>query len=99
MLIVDENETNVELLAMYIKPQNYELLKAYDGEQALEIVKNQNPDLILLDLMMPKVSGYEVCQQIKSDPKTALIPVVIVSALRELDDKIKAIEMGADDYL
>lgn len=99
VLIVDDNETNVELIAMHLKPLPYDLRRAYDGEQALAMVVRDEPDLILLDLMMPKISGYEVCQRLKSDPKTAFIPIVIVTALRELDDKIRAIEIGADDFL
>lgn len=99
ILIVDDNETNVELITMHLKPFQYEIFKAYDGEQALNMISRVPPDLILLDLMMPKISGYEVCQKIKSDPKTALIPVIIITALRELSDKIKAIEFGADDFL
>lgn len=84
---------------MHLKPLNCDIRKAYDGDQALESVQNDEPDLILLDLMMPKISGYEVCQKLKSNSQTALVPIVIISALRELDDKIKAIEMGADDFL
>ncbi len=99
VLIVDDNTTNVELLAAQLKPYGYDLDKAYDGEDALKKIESQAPDLILLDLMMPKLSGYEVCKKIKNDPKTQLIPVIVVTALKELDDKIKAIEMGADDFL
>ncbi|MCP5463502.1 MAG: response regulator [Deltaproteobacteria bacterium] len=99
ILVVDDNETNVELICMHLKPFPYEIIKAYNGEEALQKIQENEPDLILLDLMMPKVSGYEVCQKIKSDPKTALIPVIIITALRELDDKIKALELGADDFL
>ncbi len=99
ILIVDDNETNVELICMHLKPLNYEIRKAYDGDQALQMIKEQEPDLILLDLMMPRISGYEVCQRLKEDPKTAFIPIIIISALRELDDKIKAMELGADDFL
>lgn len=99
VLVVDDNETNVELICMHLKPFQYQITKAYDGEQALEIVENNPPDLILLDLMMPKMSGYEVCEKLKKNPKTAFIPIIIVTALRELDDKIKAIEFGADDFL
>ncbi len=99
ILIVDDNTTNVELLAAQLKPYNYDLDKAYDGEEALKKIEFHAPDLILLDLMMPKLSGYEVCKKIKNDPKTQLIPVIVVTALKELDDKIKAIEMGADDFL
>ncbi|MBI2339996.1 MAG: response regulator [Deltaproteobacteria bacterium] len=99
VLIVDDNPTNVELISVQLKPFNYEVRKAYSGEEALELVKQDPPDLILLDLMMPRMSGYEVCQILKTDPLTHLIPIVIVTALRELDDKIKAIELGADDFL
>ncbi|MBU0506025.1 MAG: HD domain-containing phosphohydrolase [bacterium] len=99
VLIVDDNETNVELICMHLKPLNYQIHKAYDGDQALQMVAKDEPDLILLDLMMPRISGYEVCQRLKSDPKTALIPIIIITALRELDDKIKAMDLGADDFL
>lgn len=99
VLIVDDNETNVELIGMHLKPYDYTILKAYDGDEALQMVEKHSPDLILLDLMMPKVSGYEVCQKLKADPKTTLIPIIIITALRELDDKIKAMELGADDFL
>lgn len=99
ILIVDDNQTNVELISMHLKPFDYTIRKAFDGVQALEMVEDEKPDLILLDLMMPRMSGYEVCQKLKSDPRTAFIPIVIVSALRELDDKLKAVELGADDYL
>lgn len=99
ILVVDDNETNVELICMHLKPFNYTIIKAYDGEEAMQRIHEHNPDLILLDLMMPKLSGYEVCQRVKSDPKTRLIPVIIITALRELDDKIKAMEFGADDFL
>lgn len=99
VLIVDDNPTNVELLHAYLKPQGYELDKAFDGEDALKKIEASPPDLILLDLMMPRLSGYEVCQKVKSDPRTQFIPVIVITALKELNDKIKAIEMGADDFL
>ncbi|MBF0105342.1 MAG: response regulator [Deltaproteobacteria bacterium] len=99
ILVVDDNETNVELICMHLKPYNYKIVKAYDGDEALQLIQNDPPDLILLDLMMPKVSGYEVCQKVKSNPLTTLIPIVIITALRELDDKIKAMQFGADDFL
>jgi putative two-component system response regulator len=99
ILIVDDNTTNVELLCAQLKPYGYELKIAYDGDEALKKIEQNPPDLILLDLMMPRVSGYEVCQKIKQDKKTQLIPVIVVTALKEISDKIKAIEMGADDFL
>lgn len=99
ILIVDDNPTNVELLYAQLKPYGYELIKAFDGEEALRKVEDSPPDLLLLDLMMPKISGYEVCEKIKNEPKTQLIPVIVITALKELEDKIKAIQMGADDFL
>lgn len=99
VLIVDDNTTNVELLLAQLRNYPYELQTAYDGEAALKSIENDPPDLVLLDLMMPKVSGYEVCQNIKTHKKTQFIPVIIITALKELEDKIRAIEMGADDFL
>lgn len=84
---------------MHLKSLPYEIQKTSDGEQALKMVEKDPPDLILLDLMMPKLSGYEVCQRLKSDPKTTFIPIIIVTALREVEDKIRAIECGSDDFL
>lgn len=99
VLIVDDNPTNVELLTAHLKPYGYQLEKAFDGEDALKKIEANPPDLVLLDLMMPRLSGYEVCETIKSNPKTQFIPVIVITALKELHDKIKAIEMGADDFL
>ena len=99
VLIVDDNTANVELLKVQLKPYNYQLETAYDGDEALEKTRAWHPDLILLDLMMPKKSGYEVCQILKNDKSYCLIPIIIITALRELQDKIKAIEAGADDFL
>lgn len=99
ILIVDDNPTNVELLCAQLKSYNYEIATAFDGDAALKKIEESPPDLVLLDLMMPKVSGYEVCQQIKKNKKTQLIPVIVVTALKDLNDKIKAIEIGADDFL
>ena len=99
VLIVDDNVANVELLKVQLKPYHYQLEIAYNGEEAVEKVKLWHPDLILLDLMMPKMNGYEVCQLLKKDKHFCFIPIIIVTALRELQDKIKAIEAGADDFL
>jgi len=99
LLIVDDNPTNVELLAAQLKPYDYDLRFAYDGDEAIKKISEEPPDLVLLDLMMPRLSGYEVCQRIKKDKNTQLIPVIIITALKDLNDKIKAIEMGADDFL
>ncbi len=99
ILIVDDNPVNVELLKAQLKPYPYILESAYDGEEALKKIHESPPDLVLLDLMMPKVSGYEVCRAIKQNKDTQFIPVIVITALSELDDKLKAIELGADDFL
>ena len=99
VLIVDDNKVNVELIKAQLKPYNYNIQIAYDGEEALEKIEKSPPDIVLLDLMMPKISGYEVCRSIKQNKDTLFIPVIIITALQELEDKIKAIELGADDFL
>ena len=99
ILIVDDNKVNVELLRTQLKHYKYDLDTAYDGEEALDRIQKNRPDLVLLDLMMPKISGFEICKQIKRNKDTQFIPVIVITALQELDDKLKAIELGADDFL
>lgn len=99
ILIVDDNPGNVELLKSQLKPYPYALDSAHDGEEALHKIHKKPPDLILLDLMMPRISGFEICQRIKNDPSTQFIPIIVITALTEPSDKLKAIELGADDFL
>lgn len=99
LLIVDDNPGNIELLRSQLKPCNYNLDFALDGEDALDKIYKLPPDLILLDLMMPRISGFEICQRIKNDKRTQFIPIIVITALQEPSDKIKAIEFGADDFL
>ena len=99
VLIADDNQQNCELLEAYLADEDYEILFAYDGRQTIDRVAEQAPDLILLDIMMPKLSGYEVCQQLKSSPETRDIPVLIVTALNEPGDIEKAVAAGCDDFL
>ena len=99
VLVVDDNQQNLELLLAYLEDVDCKTLSANDGAQALEIVKTSSPDLILLDVMMPKMSGFEVCRRIKNDPKTTDIPVIMVTALNELGDIERAINSGTDDFL
>jgi two-component system cell cycle response regulator len=98
VLIVDDDELNVRLLQALLSGK-YEVTTAYSGKEALLEVENKPPDLILLDIMMPGISGYEVCKKLKDDKKTSYIPIVMVSALTEKSEKIKCIEAGADDFL
>lgn len=97
--IVDDNKVNIDLIKAQLKPFNFNIITALDGEEALSKITSELPDLVILDLMMPRVSGYEVCKAIKENQATQFIPIIVVTALQELDDKLKAIELGADDFL
>jgi CheY-like chemotaxis protein len=99
ILIADDNEQNRELLEAYLSDEGHEILMAADGQQTLEVARKQLPDLILLDIMMPRLSGYEVCQQLKAGEQTRRIPVLMVTALKEMGDIQKAVDAGADDFL
>lgn len=99
ILIADDNQQNCELLEAYLSDEDYEIAFASDGRQTIDRVAEQLPDLILLDIMMPKLSGYEVCQQLKSNAATRDVPVLIVTALNEQGDIEKAVAAGCDDFL
>ncbi len=99
VLLVDDNEHNLELLLAYMDDLGCELRSARDGVEALESVAAAKPDLILLDVMMPRMSGFQVCSRLKSDPATKGIPIVMVTALNEVSDVERAVESGADDFL
>ena len=99
ILVVDDEIKNVKLLEALLAPRGYAISKAYDGKEALRLVHQESPDLILLDVMMPGMSGFEVCQTLKDNPKTHLIPVVIMTALGQVEDRITGIRAGADDFL
>ena len=99
ILIADDNEPNRELLEVYLADVDCEIATAIDGADTLEKVASFKPDIILLDIMMPKLSGFEVCQQLKADPTTRQIMVLMVTALGELGDIERAVEAGTDDFL
>ena len=99
VLIVDDNEQNLELLQAYLDDLTGPVRVVTDGLQAIESVKNDPPDIILLDIMMPRMSGYQVCKQLKDDPSTKDIPIIMVTALSEVGDVERAIDVGADDFL
>ncbi|MFI5340662.1 MAG: HD-GYP domain-containing protein [Candidatus Methylomirabilales bacterium] len=99
ILVVDDNALNRQFLKDELEGEGYLVSTAEDGEQALAIVAENPPDLILLDIMMPKLDGYEVCRRLKSDEQTILIPVVMVTALTASRERIKGIAVGADDFL
>lgn len=99
ILVVDDNQQNLELLQAYLEDLDCETVSACDGLEALEAIANSAPDLVLLDIMMPKMSGFEVCKRIKNDPKTADIPVIMVTALSEFGDIERGIDSGTDDFI
>ncbi|MBM4102974.1 MAG: response regulator [Planctomycetes bacterium] len=99
VLVVDDNEQNLELIVAYLEDVECQIISASNGMDALDIIQRKTPDLVLLDVMMPKISGFEVCRRIKNNPQTAEVPVIMVTALNELADIEKAINSGTDDFL
>lgn len=99
ILVVDDEPDIVKLLEISLKLSNYDVLKAYSGPEALELLKGRKPDLILLDIMMPEMNGYDMCLKIKADPKLKGIPVVMLTAKGQKGDAERGIEAGADDYI
>jgi putative two-component system response regulator len=99
ILVVDDEDRNLRLMEAFLIPLGYEVSFAHDGEEAIEAVRSQRPDLLLLDIMMPKMDGYEVARQLKADDATKIIPIVMVTALTEVESRVKALAVGADDFL
>ncbi len=99
ILIADDNPTNVELLEAYLSGVECELAVAVDGKDTLDKVASFHPHMILLDVMMPKLSGFEVCQKLKASPATKGIMILMVTALNELGDIERAVNAGTDDFL
>ncbi|MDJ0519968.1 MAG: response regulator, partial [Trichodesmium sp. MO_231.B1] len=98
ILIVDDQISNLKVLAILLKNNNYKVKKAINGENALIAVETDIPDLILLDIKMPELDGYQVCKLLKANPQTQEIPIIFISALNEVFDKVKAFEVGGIDY-
>jgi len=99
ILIVDDEPANLDMLRQELDEEGYRLLTAVDGEQALIKVQEHVPDLVLLDVMMPRVDGFTVCRILKGSGKTVLIPVILLTALRSHEDRVRGIEAGADDFI
>ena len=99
ILIVDDEQDIVELLSYNLEKEKFSIVKAYDGEAALELVQSQKPDLMILDLMLPKMNGLDVCKAIRRNPETANLPIIMLTAKGEEIDKIIGLEIGADDYI
>jgi adenylate cyclase len=99
VLVVDDNEMNRDMLSRRLERQGYQAIMAEDGVQALEMLPQHPIDLVLLDIMMPRMNGYEVLEKAKQDPALRHIPIIMISAVDDLDSVVKCVEMGADDYL
>ena len=99
ILIADDTEQNVELLQAYLDDLGCRIVTAFDGQETLDRVADAKPDLILLDIMMPKLSGFEICRKLKSNPATRNIPICMVTALTEDRDIERAVDAGTDDFL
>lgn len=99
ILIVEDSKESMDLICFFLQPAGYELITASDGIKALEIISQDQPDLIILDVMLPGKSGYEICERLKKDRLTFHIPIVMITALPDLKDKIRGLESGADDFI
>ena len=99
VLIVDDNTQNLELIQAYMESLPCKLLAATDGAQAITVIERERPDLVLLDVMMPKLSGFDVCKKVKSAPSLRDTVIVMVTALPEVGDMERAVECGCDDFV
>lgn len=100
ILIIDDNKTNAKFIEVLLKREEQYLIKiAHDGAEALEILKRSNFDLIITDIIMPKIDGYELCKRVKNDKQTKEIPIIVITALSDTEDKVKALEYGADEFI
>ena len=99
ILVVDDTPSNVKLLADVLTARGYRITTAETGEAALAAIGVDAPDLVLLDVMLPGISGYDVCRTIRADPENAMLPVVLVTALDPAEERVQGLEAGADDYL
>ncbi len=98
IVVVDDTPLNIRLLEAVLAPRNYTVLPATSGRDALELIGRERPDLILLDILMPEMDGYEVCRRLRNDPATRALPVVMITASGD-QEKLKALEAGADDFI
>jgi DNA-binding response OmpR family regulator len=99
ILVVDDTDTNIKLLRALLKGAGYEVVTATCGQEGLTAAATEHPDLILLDIMMPDLTGYEVCQRLRAAPETRQTPIVFLTALHEMEDHVKGMDVGGDDVL
>ncbi len=99
ILVVDDEEKNVKLIKSMLRRENYNIYGCLSGEEALKSLHLYKPDLILLDILMPGMDGFELCRKLKKDPSARIIPVIMITALKEREDRKKALDAGAEDFL
>ena len=99
VLVVDDLPQNVKLLEAKLASEYFDVITASGGAEALELIHSESPDIVLLDVMMPEMDGYEVCERIRADQTVAHLPVIMVSALSDISDRVRGLEAGADDFL
>lgn len=99
ILVVDDEKDIVDLLSYNLEKEGCAVIRAYDGERALELARSQRPDLVVLDIMLPGMNGVEVCRRLRSDPRSADLPIIMLTAKSEEIDRVLGLEMGADDYI
>ncbi|MBD3272165.1 MAG: response regulator, partial [Elusimicrobia bacterium] len=99
VLIADDDEEIRDLLRFALEGEQFQVIETVDGAQALEKIMSERPDLVILDVMMPKMTGYEVCEKVRSEGSTCLIPIILLTSLAQTKDKVTGIKLGADEYL
>ncbi|HON08555.1 MAG TPA: response regulator, partial [Verrucomicrobiota bacterium] len=99
ILIVDDEPDVIELVEYNLKNAGFDVIKSVDGNEALKKIQNENPDLILLDIMLPNIDGFEICKILKRNPDTAAIPIIMLTAKAAEVDRVVGFELGADDYI
>ena len=99
LLIVEDKPDSQDVLTYFLKPSGYQIHAVNDGVSAMEFINRQLPDIILLDAMLPKLNGFQVCEKLKKNPRTFHIPIIMITALKDLKDKIRSLEAGADDFI
>ena len=99
ILVVDDEPTIVRLMEFVLARQGHDMVVAVNGEEALQKIRTEQPDLVLLDIMMPRIDGYEVAQQLRADPATAALPIIMLSAKAQGEDIRRGVEVGVDEYV
>jgi two-component system alkaline phosphatase synthesis response regulator PhoP len=99
ILVVDDEKGIVGMLRISLESDNYKVIEAYTGDGAIRKARSEAPDLILLDLILPDMTGYEICNKLRKDPKTKSIPIIMLTGMNGIADKMAGLDLGADDYV